>query len=60
MTPRSGKATYKTVSKDRITGHYKSHYRAFPGGPVVKNFPATAGDTGLIPGVARFYRLQGN
>ena len=24
--------------------------RDFPGGPVVKNLPSNAGDTGLIPG----------
>ena len=28
----------------------KSHYRDFPGGPVVKNPPSNAGDAGLIPG----------
>ena len=26
----------------------------FPGGPVVKNLPANAGDTGSIPGLGRF------
>jgi len=26
----------------------------FPGGPVVKNLPANAGDTGLIPDPGRF------
>ena len=26
----------------------------FPGGPVVKNLPADAGDTGSIPGLGRF------
>ena len=28
----------------------RSVYRYFPGGPVVKNLPCSAGDTGLIPG----------
>ena len=28
----------------------KSKHWDFPGGPVVKNLPANAGDTGLIPG----------
>ena len=28
----------------------------FPGGLVVKNPPASAGDTGLIPGLGRFHR----
>ena len=32
----------------------------FPGGPVVKNSPANAGDMGLIPGLGRFSRLWGN
>ena len=34
--------------------------RNFSGGPVVKNPPATAGDTGSIIGGGRFHRLQGN
>ena len=31
-----------------------------PGGPVVKNPPASARDTGLITHLRRFYMLQGN
>ena len=31
----------------------------FPGGSVVKNLPANAGDTGLIPGLGRSLR-EGN
>ena len=34
--------------------------RAFPGGSVVKNPPASAGDTGLIPGPGRFYKPWSN
>ena len=30
------------------------------GGPVVKNLPANAGDTGSIPGLERFHRLWSN
>ena len=30
-----------------------------PGGPMVKNPPANAEDTGLIPGPGRFHMLQG-
>ena len=30
----------------------------FPGGPVVENLPANAGDMGLIPGLGRFHVLQ--
>ena len=32
----------------------------FPGGPVVKNLPAGAGDLGLIPGPGRFHMSQVN
>ena len=32
----------------------------FPGGPVVKNPPANAGDAGLIPGLGRFHMPQDN
>ena len=32
----------------------------FPGGLVVWNLPADAGDTGLIPDLGRFYILPGN
>ena len=31
-------------------GFIKNTRLVFPGGPVVKNLPANAGDTGLIPG----------
>ena len=34
--------------------------RDFPGGPVVKNPPCNAGDTGLIPGPGRSHMLQSN
>ena len=34
--------------------------RDFPGGPEVKNLPANAGDTGLIPGPGRFHISWGN
>ena len=32
--------------------------KGFPGGSVVKNPPANAGDTGLIPGPGRSHMLQ--
>ena len=34
--------------------------RDFPGGTVVKNPPANAGDTGLIPGPGRSHMLRSN
>ena len=32
----------------------------FPGGAVVKNLPANAGDTGSSPGLGRSHMLQGS
>ena len=40
--------------------HQRIHTWDFPGGPVVKNLPASAGDMGSIPGPGRFHMLQGN
>ena len=36
----------------------ETQYSAFPGGPVVKNPPATTGDMNLIPVPGRLYVLQ--
>ena len=38
----------------------KTTMRGFPGGQVVKNLPANAGDTGSISGLGRFHILQSN
>ena len=35
-------------------------YLGFPGGTMVKNPPANAGDMGLIPGLGRSHMLQSN
>ena len=32
----------------------------FPGGPVVKNLPANAGDTGSVPALERFHMPSGS
>ena len=32
----------------------------FPGGPLVRNVPASAEDMGAIPGLGRFYTPQGS
>ena len=37
-------------------GSWVSKWKDFPGGSMVKNLPANAGDTGLIPGLGRFPR----
>ena len=36
------------------------HYGGFPGGPVVKNLPASAGDMGSSPGPGRSHMLWSN
>ena len=42
-------------------GLFKSKLqRDFPGGAVVKNPPANAGDTGLSPGLGRSHMLRSN
>ena len=38
----------------------KSFHQDFPGGTVVKNQPANAGDTGLSPGLGRFHMPRSN
>ena len=42
----------KNVLKNNILG--------FPGGAVVENLPANAGDTGSRPGLGRSHMLQSN
>ena len=41
-------------------GNYFKTFRDFPGGPAVKNLPASAGDMGSIPGLRRFRVLWDN
>ena len=38
--------------------NFQNSIEGFPGGSVVKNPPANAGDTGSIPSLGRFYMLQ--
>ena len=38
----------------------KNDPRGFPGGAVVKNLPASAGDTGLSPGPEKSHMPQSN
>ena len=45
----------------KMTGGINNCYnRAFPGGSVVKNMPASAGDTGSIPDSGRSHMLKNN
>ena len=39
---------------------FKNTYTGFPGGAVVKNPPANAGDTGSIPGLGISHMLRSN
>ena len=51
------KLLYKKINKIKFKNSKK---RDFPGGAVVKNPPANAGDTGLIPGPGRSHILRSN
>ena len=39
---------------------FKTKGEGFPGGAVVKNLPANAGDTGSSPGLGRSHMLRSN
>ena len=43
-----------------IDSYLKSRPRDFPGGAVVENPPANAGDTGLFPGPGRSHMPRSN
>ena len=48
---------FKCLPNDEYA-QVKSNAWDFPGGPVVKNPPANAGDTGSIPGLGRSHMLR--
>ena len=55
-----GKSLYYSFQifyKSKIS---RKKYWDFPGGTVVKNPPASAGDAGSSPGLGRSYMLQSN
>ena len=54
------KQCYNKFNKDFKKRSTSKITQDFPGGPVVKNSPANAGDVGLIPGQGRFHMPQGN
>ena len=41
-------------------GHERENTLGFPGGAVVENLPANAGDTGLSPGPGRSHMPRSN
>ena len=48
----------KKLQNNYLFCHKKKNKNVdFPGGPVVRNPPASAGDIGSIPSLGRFYML---
>ena len=43
-----------------LKGFFKKDYLGFPGGAVVKNLPANAGDRGSCPGLGRSHMPRSN
>ena len=53
--------TYMTKTEKYVTNHEdKGRFWDFPGGTVVKNPPANAGDTGSSPGPGRSHMPRSN
>ena len=46
--------------KNKIQLKLKNKKKGFPGGAVVKNLPANAGDTGSSPGLGRSHMPRSN
>ena len=49
-----------TLSINRLNATTKRHRLGFPGGAVVENLPANAGDTGSSPGLGRSHMPRSN
>ena len=60
MIKTLSKAEIKENSFNLIKSPFKNSTAGFPGGSVVKNLPANAGDTDLIPGSVRSHTLRSN
>ena len=52
----------KNLKQEELQGKplLEKSIRGFPGGAVVKNPPASAGDTGLSPGPGRYHMPRNN
>ena len=51
---------YKQINKIKFKNSKKKRKWGFPGGAVVKNPPANAGDTGSSPGLGRSHMPRSN
>ena len=60
VTPRLEVPWTFSDIQQRNVSPKKGNRRGFPGGAVVGNPPANAGDTGSIPGPGRFHMLHSN
>ena len=59
QTKEQGKNRQDQINEDKIGNLPKKEFRVdFPGGAVVKNPPANAGDTGSSPGPGRSHMPQ--
>ena len=50
----------RVLQDQRMTSYLHKDFLDFPGGTVVKNLPANAGNMGWIPGLGRFHMAQGS
>ena len=48
------------ISGDTFSRLFKTKLRGFPGGAVVENLPANAGDVGSSPGLGRSHMPRSN
>ena len=50
----------RVLQDQRMISYLHKDFLDFPGGIVVKNLPANAGNMGLIPGSGRFHMARGS
>ena len=60
LKERKKEREMREKEKEREKEVLKNNLRGFPGGAVVKNLPANAGDTGSSPGSGRSHMLRSN
>ena len=57
LTDMTSSIRHITDISDRVAVFVKVGFRDFPGGPVVRNAPANAGDAGSTPSLRRLHML---